>query len=129
MTRETLFIKKDWVMHSGGTAHYKIECDALTDEDIDCLAFIIAQKGKFSDVFGIPNGGVRLANSLRKFADKEGVKLIVDDVLTTGTSMEEAKQKLGWSDAVGVVLFSRGPCADWIRPVFQMSWLNVADEF
>ena len=129
MTRETLFIKKDWVMHSGGTAHNKIECDALTDEDIDCLAFIIAQKGKFCDIHGIPNGGVRLANSLRKFVDKEGVRLIVDDVLTTGSSMEEAKQKLGWSDAVGVVLFARGQCADWIRPVFQMSWINVTDEF
>ena len=129
--RDTLFIKKDWVMHSGGTAHYKIECDALTDEDIETLAFIISQKGAFTHVHGVPRGGKRLADALEKYRARrgDGVKLIVDDVLTTGSSMEQAKRELGWSDAVGVVIFARGNCAEWIRPMFQMNWLNVADEF
>ena len=125
----TLFVKKDWIMHSGGKAHYKIECDALTDEDLDCLAFIISQKGNFSDVYGVPQGGLRLQLALEQYKSPEGVKLIVDDVLTTGASMEEAKQKLGWSDAVGVVIFARGPHPDWVKPMFTMHWLNVADEF
>ena len=59
----TLFTKKDWAMHSGGIAQYKIECDALTDKDMDCLAFIISQKGQFSRVYGVPTGGSRLAKA------------------------------------------------------------------
>lgn len=129
--RNTLFIQKDWVTHSGGTAHYKIECDALTDEDIETLAFIVSQKGAFTHVRGVPHGGTRLAKALEKYRVRrgDGVKLIVDDVLTTGRSMEDAKRETGWSDAVGVVIFARGQCAEWIRPMFQMNWINVADEF
>lgn len=127
--RDALFVKKDWIMHSGGTANYKIECDALTDEDLDCLAFIISQKGKFRDVHGVPRGGVRLAQALEKYKSDEGVRLIVDDVLTTGHSMEDAKVNLGWLDAVGIVLFARGPCNDWIKPLFLMKWINTKDRF
>ena len=127
--RDTLFVKKDWTMHSGGLAHYKIESDALTDEDIDCLAFIISRKGKFRAVHGVPGGGDRLAKALEKYLQDVGARLIVDDVLTTGASMEEAMAQTGWYDAVGIVIFARGQCPDWIRPMFQMSWFNVADEF
>ena len=134
--RETLFKKRDWVMHSGGTAHYKIECDALTDEDIETLAFIIAsksasfgQKGTgIQSVYGIPRGGTRLAHALEHHIDRQGtVRLIVDDVMTTGRSMEEAKQ-MGKGD-FGVVIFARGACPDWVKPIFQMNWFNVRDDW
>ena len=127
--RMTLFVKKDWRMHSGGTAHYKIECDALTDADLECLAWLIAQKAPFSEVYGVPKGGERLAEKLNKFKQPGGIKLIVDDVLTTGNSMNEAKRKLGWTDAVGVVIFARGACPDWVRPIFEMRWINSPDEW
>lgn len=124
----SLFIHKDFVMHSGGIAHYKIDCDALTDEDIETLAWMIAQKGKFQRVYGVPRGGERLANALRKYCTAEvGPRLIVDDVYTTGQSMEHVKSSLGWSDAVGVVIFARGVTPDWIKPIFQMHWMNVQD--
>lgn len=42
--------------------------------------------------------------------------LIVDDVLTTGKSMKEQRGKR--IDAVGIVVFARGPCPAWIRPLF-----------
>lgn len=127
-------------MHSGGLAHYKIECDALTDDDIATLAFIIAQKGKeitreegsgIREVYGVPRGGTRLAEALRPHLDTRWgkIRLIVDDVLTTGKSMETAKSNLGWSDAYGVVIFARGNCPSWIKPIFSMQWFNVKDEF
>lgn len=137
--RRPLFVHmpKGFMMHSGGVSHYKIECDALTDEDIECLAWIIAQKTKrfaknekgsgIKDVHGVPRGGVRLQKALEKYKDDHGIQLIVDDVLTTGTSMEEARKKLGWTDAVGVVVFARGKCPDWIKPMFEMHWLNTED--
>ena len=118
--RLSLFVKKDWMMHSGHPACYKVECDALTDEDLDTLAFIVSLKGLFRSVIGVPTGGIRFATALEKYKSNSGVRLIVDDVLTTGQSMEQMKITLGWTDAVGVVIFSRGACPDWIRPIFQM---------
>lgn len=129
MTRQALFDKKDWKMHSGGIAHYKIECDALTDSDLECLAFMISEKGQFREVHGVPRGGARLEKALHKYKSKQGVRLIVDDVLTTGASMEEAKANLGWHDAVGVVIFARSSYPSWIKPIFEMRWVNTKDEF
>jgi orotate phosphoribosyltransferase len=125
--RDALFVKKDFVMHSGNTAHWKLECDSLTDEDIETLAWIIADKGKFKRVFGIPNGGVRLADALQKYVSNEGKNLIIDDVLTSGASMEEAKEKLGWHDAVGIVIFARNRPPSWVRAIFEMTFFNVQD--
>jgi len=116
-------------MHSGGVAHYKIECDALTDEDLETLAWMISKKGMIRDVYGVPGGGLRLAAALEPHCSKEGVRLIVGDVLTTGESMEAAKRHTGWHDAVGVVIFARGPCPRWILPIFSMEWINTVDEF
>lgn len=128
MTRDTLFIKQDFIMHSGDVGHWKIECDALTDKDIETLAFIIQQNitSGIRRVYGVPRGGMRLAKALEKYKDPNGnVKLIVDDVLTTGNSMEEAKEQLGWINAVGVVIFARNVCPDWIYAVFQMQHFRI----
>ena len=129
MKQVHLFQRKDFKMHSGGVARYKIECDALTGEDMETLAWMISEKGMIRDVYGVPGGGLRLAAALGPYRSKEGVRLIVDDVLTTGESMEAAKHHTGWHDAVGVVIFARGPCPRWILPIFSMEWINTADEF
>jgi len=127
MERDTLFVRKDFVMHGGGTAHYKIEADALTDEDIETLAWIIADKGKFKRVVGVPRGGIRLAIALQKYVSTEGPTLIVDDILTTGGSMEEAKAKIGDPTAIGIVIFARNRCPSWVRPIFEMTFFNTQD--
>jgi orotate phosphoribosyltransferase len=128
-----LFIKKDWEMHSGKKSDFKIECDALTDEDIKTIAHLISRKFTFFCVRGIPTGGMRLAYELEKYIGKRkpliGDKfLIVDDVFTTGASMEKAKEaysKQHGNKIVGVVIFARGKCPDWIYPIFDMlEWLN-----
>jgi hypothetical protein len=119
--RKSLFEKKTFTMHSGDVGHWKIECNALTDVEINTLAYIISSKLKFNDVIGIPKGGIRIAKALDKYKSNKGCCLIIDDVLTTGNSMEEAKKLHSDKDVIGVVLFARAKCPEWIIPLFQMS--------
>jgi hypoxanthine phosphoribosyltransferase len=122
--RNTLLVQKTFIMHSGETGNFKIECDALTDEDIDTISWIIMQKYEkegIKNVYGIPRGGIKLSNSLEKYWNPKGsIRLIVDDVFTTGRSMSEAREKLGWDNAKGVVIFARKKTPEWITPVFSM---------
>ncbi len=124
-----LFQRKPYKMNSGGIARYKIDCESLTDEDFATLAWLIAQKGDIRAVKGVSKNGRRLAEHLAPHLSDDGVRLIVDDVLTTRASMEAAKRDIGWHDALGVVIFSRGPCPRWVLPIFSMEWINTADEF
>jgi orotate phosphoribosyltransferase len=118
-----LFSKKNLILHSGKKSDFKIECNELTDTDIECLAYLIAKKYKFMDVYGIPKGGNLLAEKLRPYGGtgSKRITLIVDDVLTTGESMEEAKKKyqIRGTTVVGVVIFARGKCPKWVHPIFQ----------
>ena len=49
-------------------------------------------------------------------AGKLNGMLIVDDVFTTGASMEA----LHTPGDIGAVVFARGLCPSWITPLFQM---------
>jgi hypoxanthine phosphoribosyltransferase len=121
-----LFEKKKWTMHSGDTSDFKIECDALTSDDWDTIAYLIAKHFSFSNVVGIPRGGIALERSLKKYKKSLGPLLIVDDVLTTGTSMEEMKDtylERYNNNIIGVVVFARGKCPNWITPIFSMNGL------
>jgi hypothetical protein len=120
----SLFQLQDFIMHSGEPSYFKIECDYLTDMDIATFARIISEKVKFGSVYGIPRGGVKLEQALIPYIT-EGPHLIVDDVLTAGTSMEEAYKKARsyfniTGEIIGVVLFARKEPANWIKPIFQM---------
>ena len=110
--------------HSGRLLNYKIECDDLSNKDIACLAYIISRKLKFKQVIGIPRGGTRLAKALTKYISPTSKNiLIVDDVYTTGNSMEEAKKKLNYKYTRGAVIFFRAKeCPSWIRPVFWVDY-------
>jgi hypothetical protein len=117
-------LRKQFTLHSGAPADFKIECDALTDEEIRTFAWIIARRFKFCGVTGVPRGGLRIAAALEKYCVSIGVWsdwLIVDDVLTTGASMEKARPlPHPLRKTIGVVLFARGPCPEWVHPVFQL---------
>ena len=120
-----LFQKVDIILNSGKPSDFKIECDALTDEDIECFAHLISKKYTFRKVVGVPRGGVRIEDALQKYTtnNDEHPLLMVDDVLTTGGSMirhRDMYEDMGYHDIVGVVLFARGECPDWIEPVFKM---------
>lgn len=116
-----LFRLGNFKLASGSTTAWKIDCDALTDDDWEALAFIAhCRLPDFSTVSGVPNGGLRFAEKLQRYCKpNSGRHLIADDVLTTGSSME-------WNavicsmPVIGVVVFARGPCPDWVTPLFQM---------
>lgn len=115
----------EFVSHSGLPLSWKVDCDALTDDDLEAVAAIVGRKFLFGQVYGIPRGGTRLANALRRFSRSEDYPtLIVDDVLTTGASFREARARFG-DDVMGFVIVARGRCPDWIWPMFEVKgWVR-----
>ena len=119
-----LFQLGNFISHAGNELEWKIEADALTDEDWDCLAKMISERCVFGSVYGIPRGGTKLANALEKYCDPESkTRLVVDDVYTTGKSMREVMQP----NDIGFVVFARERIvinADfWVRALFTMDIL------
>ena len=73
-------VRKSFVMHSGATSDFKVECDGLTNEEIETFALLIAKRFRFRIVDGIPAGGFPIANALQKYCSPAAmVRLIVDD--------------------------------------------------
>jgi len=119
----TLFQCKKFKSHSGLDLDFKIDCDYLSDEDIECIAKLIARRTKFGGVYGIPRGGERLAGALEPYSNRRSnTLLIVDDVLTTGKSMEEARAWFdnGYWDIKGWVIFARKKPPEWVNAVFVL---------
>jgi hypoxanthine phosphoribosyltransferase len=150
----SLFHKEDFKSSAGLDLTWKIECDALTDDDWECIAHMIMERTKpFRCVVGIERGGTKLAKLLDKYSTEEYLDpvCIVDDVLTTGNSMEECRKgiekneidKMNMYDTfpgckkselakhmknhgyrtrpIGWVVFARDKCPMWINPLFQMT--------
>lgn len=119
-----LFNRGKFKLHSGSVSDFKIDCDFLTKQEVAALAHEVHKRVPvFGRVEGVPTGGLRLAAALEKYATgkAEDPLLIVDDVLTSGASMEEHR---AGREAMGVVLFARKwPMPLWIRALFL-----VADE-
>jgi hypothetical protein len=116
-----LFQLGNFVSHAGRELEWKIECDALTDEDWECLAKMISERCAFGSVYGIPRGGVKLQKALEKYCDpKNPFRLVVDDVYTTGKSMRE-EMKHG---DIGFVVFARNRVEfdpeRYVRALFTM---------
>ena len=115
-----LFIKEDFISHAGLPLTWKVECDALSDDDYEALAKIVSEKVKFRDVRGIPRGGIPFEKALKPYTtnDPSDPLLIADDVYTTGTSMREVYE----DGAIGIVVFARNEIKDdWIKAIWQMS--------
>ncbi len=89
-----LFVEGEFVSHSGVTLPYKIDCDALGHFDWKTLAKYAASRIKpYTMVVSVPRGGDHFARELARYAvPNTGAALIVDDVITTGGSFEEAKE-------------------------------------
>ena len=122
-----LFQEVDFTGHSGDQLHWKIECDALSDSDWKCLARMISEveKRPFQAAIGIPRGGVKLGTFLNHYGtgDPKHPYLICDDVLTTGGSMNEYKDKyFSKYDCFGWVIWNRrkNENVEWIESLFTM---------
>ena len=134
-----LFELGSFTSHSGLQLDWKINCDALTDDDWECLAYIAVKElqgyhlGVFGMVEGVPTGGLKFAQALQKYVTPDSeILLIVDDVCTTGRSMLEAKRAISpfsspYRSVVGVVAFMRNAFTvlmsedlEWIIPIFRI---------
>jgi orotate phosphoribosyltransferase len=132
-----LFQLGKFVLNSGATSTWKLECDALTTDDWLCLAEMVREVvGPFSGVEGVPSGGLKLADCLKPYCatgkdpyGSDWPHLIVDDVLTTGGSMERTAEAFrtsslaenrGLPPYVGAVVFARGQCPSWVKPLLQL---------
>lgn len=112
-----IFRSDHFVSHSGIELTWKVECEALDGEDWGCLATLASRiLPPFGEVEGIPRGGLRFAEALKRYVRSGGRLLIVDDVCTTGRSFEDARRG---RDAVGVVAFARSSdYPRWVVPIW-----------
>lgn len=113
----TLFNKGTFTLHSGLISNWKIDCDALVKEDYEALAVMALEiLPHFGEVEGVPRGGLEFAKVMSKYIT-QGPRLIVDDVLTTGDSMEKLMKS---GTDIGLVIFARGLCPPWIRAIWKL---------
>jgi hypothetical protein len=89
-----------------------------------CLARIIHERVRFGSVYGIPSGGTKLALALEKYITPgHPLRLVVDDVYTTGKSMKEVMT----GDDLGFVVFARRRIdfhpQHYIRSIFTMDMI------
>lgn len=132
MNQPALFHWGGFRSTAGHRLPFKIDCDALTDADIHCIANVIASQTTFRAVYSVFTGGDRLGLALIPFQNDENSNriIIVDDVLTTGGSMEATKKRVQRNygamgveftgEIVGWVIFARKKPADWINAVFTL---------
>jgi len=129
-TKIDLFQQKKFTSHAGIPMEWKIEMDALSDKEWDCLAKMIMgyEIRPFSKVVGIPRGGLKLQHALEKYisSDENDPVLIVDDVWTTGMSFREfldiqvIESMIASNGWFGWTIFARSETSDNVNALFQM---------
>ena len=119
-----MFELKIFTSHAGLSLGWKIECDDLTDNDLETLANLVSKQVKFGSVYGIPRGGVRLAKALEQYCIPYDTalydimwypRLVVDDVFTTGKSIRDVIAP----GEIAVVIFARNKCPFNVLPIFE----------
>ena len=110
----------DFISSAGETLPFKIECDDLTDKDWDTLARIVASRISYKRAIGVPRGGLKFAEALNRYRNKDSMLIIIcDDVLTTGKSMQKYYEQYSHLPIIGIVVFARRECSAWIKPIFK----------
>ena len=122
-----LFQSIDFTSHSGLDLSWKIEMDALSDPEWFTIKKMIMElTPPFKEAVGIPQGGTKLGDLLNEHGTgkEEDPICIVDDVLTTGESMEyfltQYQRNRRPFTVIGWVVFARGQCPGWVTSLFQM---------
>lgn len=114
----TLFKSGDFILPTGERTDWVINCDSLTDEDMQTLARIAADLlPPFGAVIPVMRNGPRFAQALTRYTQEGGRLLIAEDVVTTGNSMEEIRDG---RDCLGIAIFARRPPPVWITALWTM---------
>jgi orotate phosphoribosyltransferase-like protein len=123
---ERLFQSVNFISHSGIPLTWKIECDAIHDDEWATLAKMIREyePRNWSRAVGIPRGGSKLGEELDKYStgNEADPLLIVDDVYTTGRSFKNyieqntrPEQKI-----ICWCVFARKPTESEVQALFTM---------
>lgn len=119
-------------LYSGALSYWKVGCDALTDEELNWFAKMISVVVEpFGVVEYVPTGARRIGEKVEKYAlTGHPTVLIVDDVLTTGNSMESFRRdvQILYPNAkiIGATMFNRsGIHIDWINSIWYMNPIVV----
>lgn len=130
-----LITLSEFTSTNGVRLPFKIECNAIPDEWMMGFAFAIERM--FADLgpprlaIGVPTGGLRLAKQIDD-SICSGIGqyiLLVDDVLTTGKTITDWRDRLASSYPVyGVVLFARRMLPPWCRALFTTYEVAIPEE-
>jgi orotate phosphoribosyltransferase len=114
----SLFKQEKCILSSGKHSSYKIDCDALSNDDIETAAYLLSKlTHPFGKVEGVPRGGLRLAQAMQKYTTRCFDLLIVDDVWTTGGSV---RKYLADRKAEVAVIFARGKTPPEVISLFTI---------
>ena len=120
-----LFQTVDFISHAGLPLKWKIECDALSDDEWKTIAKMIREyeDQNWQYAVGIPTGATRLGEILTTYGTgsvKDPV-LIVDDVYTTGKSFIDFEEK-HYKDkkVIKWTVFARKPPTENVKVLFQL---------
>jgi len=115
-----LFRSGEFKLHSGASSNWKIDCDALTDDDWMTIAKLVGSRFFYSKAIGVPRGGERFAEALNSVPHEYSTCMLVcDDVLTSGGSILSKMREFPGS--IGIVLFARGKCPPGVCVIFQLT--------
>lgn len=109
------------LLKRGAKLNWDIDCNALTGKDISALATIIGEIFTFTRVIGVKPTGIKFAKELEKHCRRIGSTLIADSVFIDGAVMEEIRKSIE-GPVIGVVIFARRPCPNWIFPIFTVEF-------
>jgi hypothetical protein len=122
----SLFALGNFELSSGDRSFWKIQCEAFTDADWYAIAHWMmhamrTQHLSFSEVVGVPTGGLKLAEKLYPYRSTHSLwfapRLVVDDVLTSGVSIT---QQMNREDDFGFVVFARGQLPPRVRAMWKL---------
>lgn len=120
---------------SGIRSPFKFECDDLSDDEMHAIARVGShQVCDFGRLVPVPKGksaspidnAKRLAGAMQRYARPDcGVTLIVDDVWTTGGSMEaccaDVMHQSAGASTVGFVIYAYQQPASWVTSFLTLS--------
>ena len=119
-----LFQEGVFTSSSGAKLPWKFECDAISAAGWEFFAKRVSEQIWIRTLLFVPTGGREFYDALLPHKDPNGEYIvIVDDVLTTGASMEKVRRENGrymkGVPVIGVVAFARTKPASWIKPILQ----------